>query len=127
MNQRNLIIWRTGYEGGDYKVEFTETESDKKAFREFETFIEITNGKLYLSEYASLTMAASYDHSKIPSNHQSKLFIPLTNGRYFVKVRQLFEPDSFEHDYETQFEIVMKRSSESATDKINKVYWIEKI
>jgi hypothetical protein len=123
MNRSNLIIWRTGYEGGDYKVEFNELESDKISFREFEAIIEITNGKLFLSEYGALTMAASYDSSKIPANHHSKLFIPLPNGKYSLKIKQLFEPDSFEFKYETQFEIVIKNHSKSNEDKKESIFW----
>lgn len=125
MNEVCFVIWRTGYDGGNFKVLFTENKSDRIAYREFTTFIDVTNEKLFLSEYASLTMAASYETSKIPAKHQSELFVPLKNGYYSVLIRQLYEPDSIDHKYEWQFEIVLSKKNRKQHNKVSKIPWFE--
>ncbi len=129
MKTNSFLVWRTGWEGGTWNVEFVTKESTKEAFREFSATVEVTDEKLYLTEYADLTMAASYEDEQIPSSHNSELFIKLENGMYSVKVRQLFNPDIDEEDIEEKlnFEIVISQSNEDniTQNDFNKIQWYQ--
>ncbi len=127
MNKGNFLIWRTGCEGGEWNVEIVSKPSDKKSFREFKSLIEVTNGKLYLTEYSDLTMAASYPDHKIPSKHNSDLFFEFENGIYDVTIRQLFNPDIDDEDIEdkTNFEIVVKSTGALKSNNFEKIQWYE--
>ena len=124
-NKKCMIMWRSGYEGDQWIVNFEQVKSDKVAFREFETQIEVTDKKLYLTEYADLTMAASYNDSKIPSKHNSALFINLENGLYNVLVRQLFNPDLDYSDIQEHFEIVLERVTEKSDIRTENIRWFD--
>ena len=127
MNHGHFLIWRTGYEGGTWNVDFVSEQSNKESFREFEAIIEVTDEKLFLTEYADLTMAASYPDQKIPSNHNSDLYFELSNGTYSVIVRQLFNPELNDESLEsrTNFEIVLKPSNTEQKNHFQKVKWFE--
>jgi len=124
-NKGNMIMWRTGYSGDKWIVNFEQEKSDKIAFREFETQIEVTDESLYITEYADLTMAASYEDSKIPSNHNSDLVINLENGIYNVLVRQLFNPDLDYSDIQEHFEIVLEKVTEKSNNGIDNIMWFD--
>ncbi|MDR2904595.1 MAG: hypothetical protein LBU73_01385 [Helicobacteraceae bacterium] len=123
MNKENLIIWATGMEGW-WTVAILDKATNKKAFREFDKSIVVTNGRLYLTNYENLTMAAQYAYEQIPAKHNSDLFIPLDNGRYIFTVRQMFDPEDYDYDPEgkVDFEIVIKLGNEP-TGKIENVFW----
>ena len=127
MNQGHFLIWRTGYEGGTWNVDFVFERSDADSYREFEATIEVTNEKLFLTEYADLTMAASYPEQKIPSTHNSNLYFELLNGLYSVTVRQLFNPelDDERLELKTNFEIVLTPSSAELTNNFKRVPWFK--
>ncbi|SMG54229.1 hypothetical protein SAMN05661096_04128 [Marivirga sericea] len=127
MNQGHFLIWRTGYEGGTWNVDFVSERSNQESFRDFEATIEVTDCKLFLTEYSDLTMAASYPKQKIPSNHNSELYHELSNGIYSVTVRQLFNPELDDENLEskTNFEIVLKPLDAELTNQFKKVQWFE--
>jgi len=122
-NKGCMIMWRTGYSGDKWIVNFEQEKSDKVAFREFESQIEVTDKKLFLTEYADLTMAASFENSKIPSYHNSNLFINLENGFYNVLIRQLFNPDTDYSDILEHFEIVFNKTKEKTKKQLDKITW----
>ena len=129
MNEGGFLIWRTGYEGGTWNVNFIDEQSNTTSFREFNAFIKVTDRKLYLTEYADLTMAASYPEHNIPSKHNSDLYYELENGVYSVTVRQLFNPELNDEELEnkTNFEIVIKPSDveNSKPNQFEKIEWYE--
>ena len=124
MNRENLIIWGTSMGGGEWIVAFLNKATNKKAFREFDKSIVVTNGQLYLTNYEDLTMAAAYANEKIPAKHNSDLIIPLENGRYVFTIRQMFDPDDYNYEAEgkVNFEIVIKLDN-NPTEKIENVFW----
>lgn len=122
-NKSCMIIWRTGYEGDEWIVSIEKEKSNKIAFREFESQIEVTDKRLFLTEYADLTMAASYERAKIPSKHNSDLCIELENGFYNVLVRQLFNPDKDYSDIVDHFEIVFSKSTIKVKNQLDKITW----
>ena len=127
MNKGNFLIWRTGYEGGEWNVDMVSKPSDKKSFREFKSLIEVTNGILYLTEYSDLTMAASYSDQRIPSKHNSDVFFELENGIYDITIRQLFNPDIDDEGMEekTNFEIVIETTKDIKANNFERIQWYE--
>lgn len=123
-NKGHLIIWRTGNEGDEWIVNIVNESTGRQSFREFEAQIEVTDKKLYLTEFADLTMAASYEDEKIPSNHNSELRIDLENGVFDVLIRQLFNPDLDHSNTEDHFEIVLKKTTNVRGNKLNKIPWL---
>lgn len=127
MNEGSFLIWRTGYEGGTWNVNFVNERSNEESFREFNSNIEVTDGKLYLTEYADLTMAASYPEHKIPSKHNASLYYELENGLYSITIRQLFNPELDDEELENNanFEIVIKPTDREISNKFEIIQWYE--
>lgn len=122
-NKGCMLMWITGYQGDKWNVNFPQIKSEKIAFREFESQIEVTDKGLYLTEYADLTMAASYKDSKIPSSHNSDLLINLNKGLYHVLVRQLFNPDLDYSAVQEHFEIVLYKTDKLTETHLDKITW----
>ncbi|MEM9527951.1 MAG: hypothetical protein AAGA31_15155, partial [Bacteroidota bacterium] len=113
MNAHHLLFWATGF-GNLWKVKIDAKPSTTNAYREAEGIIEVTDKKLYLTNYESLTMAAQFDDLKLPEKHLEDLVIELDNGSYLVQFKQLFNPD--EEDYnsnEINFEIALTEIEKS--------------
>ncbi len=124
MNNNNLILWSTGSENV-WTVNFVNKPSDKTSFREFYKTVEITNGKIFLTNYDDLAMAAQHADEKIPAKHNSDLFIPFDNGRHEFQIRQLFDPEDYKYDPDGQvnFEIVVQADTNKNVQQIDKVFW----
>ncbi|MDF2457475.1 MAG: hypothetical protein K0R51_3468 [Cytophagaceae bacterium] len=124
MNANAILVWQSNnIGGGNWKVEFTSTESNKVAHSEFTAVIEVTNGELYLADYTDLTMAAQYQEYKIPAAQHGHQKTPIENGKYLVKVKRLFNPDEELDEDEIAFEIVLTKTNEINTDPITEVFW----
>ncbi len=127
MNNRNIIFWSTGAQN-EWTVSFADRSSGKQAFREFTSAIEVTDGKLYLTNYEDLTMSAQFEDTKIPADHNSDLMVRIENGHYDLTVRQMFDPedndDNDDEDGKVNFEIVIQKT-EKGTGKIDSIYWWE--
>ena len=126
MNKGNLIIWATGSEN-QWNVDFLPGPSPHPAFREFTATIEVTTGRLYLSNYDDLTMAAQFADEKLPHPHQEVQYIELANGRYALTIRQLYDLEDVDFDAgnEPHFEIIAVPAGVSGTDPIEGIFWWE--
>ena len=124
MNNDNLILWSTGSENV-WTVNFVSRPSDIKSFREFYKTLEVTSGKIFLTNYEDLTMSAQYHDEKIPAKHNADLSIVLGNGRHEFQIRQLFDPedDDYEPEGKVNFEIVVRPDSSKKFQRIDKVFW----
>ena len=123
MNNHSILFWATGSEN-EWTVSFVGKASSKKSFREFTSTIQVTSGKLYLTNYEDLTMSAQFEDTKIPAKHNSDLIIKLENGLYNLTIRQLFDPDDYEAEGKVNFEVVMQKTeTETETEKIEKIFW----
>ena len=124
MNNNTLIIWATGSEN-QCTINFLDTFSDKKSFREFSKTIEVTNGQLFLTNYEDLTMAAQFADEKIPTKHNSELSIQLDNGKYEFIVRQLFDPKDYKYEAEgnVNFEVAIQPDTKRQVQRIDKIFW----
>ena len=126
MNAHHLLFWGTGFEN-TWTVSFVQHSSAKPSFQEFRGVIEVTNKKLFLTNYESLTMAAQFSSTKLPPAHMDNLFYELENGKYMLKIRQLFNPFSFQFDEKAiHFEIVVqqiKNMPELYKNKCANIFW----
>ncbi|MGG9963182.1 hypothetical protein [Ferruginibacter sp. SUN106] len=124
MNNDNLILWSTGSENV-WTVRFVNKPSDIKSFREFYKTLEVTSGKIFLTNYEDLTMAAQYHDDKIPAKHNADLSFDLDNGRHEFQIRQLFDPDDNNHQPEgkVHFEIVVQTDTSKKSQRIDKIFW----
>lgn len=123
MNNKNIIFWATGNQS-NWTISFLSKPDNKKYIREFISTINVTDGKLYLTNYDDLTMSAQFEDTKIPAEHNSDLVIKLENGLYNLTIRQLFNPEDYDYepDEKINFEIVIQKT-EKETEKIDKIYW----
>lgn len=124
MKQNNLIIWSTGIEGM-HTVSFLLQPSDVKPYREFSKNINVTNSRLYVSNYEDLTMAAQFEDEPIPSKHNSQFFTEVDNGYYNVTVRQLFNEDNCNEDGDIHFEIILEKVESEIDEVVQKVFWLD--
>jgi len=128
MRNNALIIWSTGLEN-TWTVRFSDRPTDATPFRQFEKVIEVTNGRLVLTNYEDLTMAAQFEDEKIPSRHNADLLVGLANGRYTATVRQMVHPDrSFDMPSgEVHFEIVLSPviSDGPVGKQVDDIFWSE--
>jgi len=124
MNNNNLIIWATGHEN-EWNVIFLDKPSENIPFREFSKTIHVTNGKLFLTNYEDLTMAAQFQEEKIPQTHNAELYINLDDGMYEFTIRQLFDPGDYDYIAQetTNFEVVIRPSFTEERPKTDKVFW----
>ena len=124
MNNDNLILWSTG-SANVWTIRFVSKPSDIKSFREFYKTLEVTSGKIFLTNYEDLTMAAQYSDEKIPAKHNAALSIDLDNGRHEFQIRQLFDPEDSNYDSEgkVNFEVVVQDYLDKNVQQVDKVFW----
>jgi len=92
MAARRLLIWGTGQEGS-WTVRVQLGPDTSQGFREVSGSIVSTKGRLLLTNYESLTMAAQYDDVRLPERHQADLVITVPPGAYRCRVVQHTEHD----------------------------------
>lgn len=121
MNNDSLIIWGTGQENY-WTVDVVVTPL-KAAFREFTKTIEVTSGRLYFTNYESLTMVASFAEEKLPQKHAAGDYFELPNGLYCVTVRQLCDPDDLDCAAEDDpgFEVIVTPAN--TRTKAEGIFW----
>jgi len=124
MNSNNLILWATDSER-EWNLTFVSESSNEKSFKEFNKTIQVTNGKLFLTNYTDLTMAATYADEKIPNRHGHNLLIELKNGQYEFKIRQLIDSISKGKSIirQTDFEIVVKQAADRSSQEVDQIFW----
>ncbi|CAA6830319.1 MAG: Unknown protein [uncultured Aureispira sp.] len=107
----HLLFWGTSVPNL-WTVRICNQASTQKAFQSFEGKINVTNSKLHLINYESITLAAHFEDEKLPNSDIEALYVPLENGVYTVHVRQLFDPEKEVLEEESLgFEIVLQKSS----------------
>ncbi len=128
MNAHHLLFWATGLEN-KWTVTITDQPPDKEAFREARAVIEVTDGKLYLTNYESLSMAAQFEKVRLPESHYQDAYIELNNGKYMAKIRQMFNPDAFDVKAAgPHFELVLmkiKKNKDLYKNNLKEIFWSE--
>ncbi len=92
MGRRELLIWGTGLEGW-WRVQIATAPSRAAAFRTIAGPIVSSAGRLLVTNYESLTMAAQVPDLALPEDHQEDLVVRVEPGTYACRVLQLFDPD----------------------------------
>ena len=100
MARRSLLIWSTGLEGC-WNVEVVLGSTTTQGFREVTGPLHVVGGHVLLSSYDSLTMAAQFNDVVLPEKHEQHLLLPISDGTYACRIVQLFDPDDFDFDSNT--------------------------
>ena len=89
--ERSLLIWSTGGEG-NWRVAISRTPVRQVGVREVVGTIEARSGKLFITSYDSLTMAAQFEDEKLPQPHEKDWYVPVELGIYRCRVLQMYDP-----------------------------------
>jgi len=93
MRLRRLLIWATGAEN-TWRVEIgAGVKPDDEPFRAIDGGIVTTEGRLLLTSYEALTMAAQFDDVRLPEEHQRDQLLRVTPGSYACAIAQRYRPD----------------------------------
>lgn len=126
INSHNIVFWSTGLEN-IWRVLIDDKQSGDKSFREEKSIIEVTNNKIHLINFETLTMAAAFKEIKLPEKHLQNLDYHTENGKYSVKIRQMYNPEIISQDpIKVHFEIILNRKSNMSNtwkNNVNKIYW----
>lgn len=122
----HILFWGTSVPNL-WTVRICDQESGQKAFQSFEGKIKVSNSKLHLINYESITLAAQFEDEQLPDSDLEDLHVKLDNGIYEVTIRQLFDPaQDFIEDESLGFEIVLQKSIDKASfpfNPFNELVW----
>ena len=93
MQEYSGLFWDTNLETS-WLVEVQTEKIDISGFREVSGSIKVTDGKLALLNYDSLTMLAQFEYQTI-EEHIKDNFFDLENGNYQIRIVQLFDPKTY--------------------------------
>lgn len=89
MAERHLLIWGTG-QAGCWTVAFSfEPRQTAGILREVQGSIISSKGRLCVTNYESLTMAAQFSEVRLPEDHQADLVLSVKPGSYSCRIAQL--------------------------------------
>ncbi|MFI2811514.1 MULTISPECIES: hypothetical protein [Microbulbifer] len=91
----SLISWGCSY--GNWIVKLVFGSSNEVGVRSFFSGLK-TNGKLLITTYDSLTMAAQFEDVSLPEAHEVERVIEVAPGSYRVTVIQCFKTEQAESD-----------------------------
>lgn len=107
-------------------VNFLQQPSSEKSYREFSKNINVTNSRLYVTNYEDLTMAAQFEDDAIPAKHNNQLFIEIDNGFCNVTIRQLSEEDNYNEEDGIHFEIILEKVESEIDESVQMIFWFDK-
>ena len=120
MRERHLLIWGTGMEHvWSIDVSFQPTRAE--GYREITSSIMSSQGRLLLTNYESLTMAAQFPDVILPQPHKREQVLSLSPGLYDCRIIQLLDPKSdalFEETISFICEFTRATSSRAAWSEI---------
>jgi len=93
MRERHLLIWGTGMEHF-WSIDVSFQPTDVAGFREVVGSITASQGRLLLTNYESLTMAAQFPEVTLPQSHEREQVLSVSLGPYDCRIIQLSDPDS---------------------------------
>jgi hypothetical protein len=92
MAEQRLLIWATGMEN-TWSVEVRTRDAPQRGFRDITGPIRCTRGRLLLTSYDSLTMAAQFPDVSLPEPHEREQIIHMDPGMYRCRIVQRHDPD----------------------------------
>jgi hypothetical protein len=93
MAERHLLIWSTGV-GNIWNIQVSFQPTGISGFREIVGSIKSSRGRLLLTNYESLTMAAQFSNVSLPQAHEQESVLEVQPGLYDCRVIQLSDPDT---------------------------------
>ena len=120
MQNRHLLIWGTGLEHV-WRIAVSLAPLTTTGFREVSGSISCSNGRLLLTNYESLTMAAQFADTRLPQRHEQDQIIQLPPGLYDCRIVQLSDPESstpFEEDTNFVYEITQTTTARETWSEI---------
>src|SRR6476619_1913529 len=91
MAERHLLIWATGV-ANLWKVQVSFLPTRASGFREVVGTIGSSRGRLLLTNYESLTMAAQFSDVSFPQAHERDGVLHVQPGLYDCRIVQLSDP-----------------------------------
>lgn len=120
MQERHLLIWHTGMEHM-WRVGVSFEAGEVWAFREVVGSIAASQGRLLMTNYESLTMAAQSPDVGLPQRHEQEQVLSVAAGLYDCRIIQLSDPASeasFEEPTNFIYELTKSASSKAAWTEI---------
>ncbi len=93
MRERHLLIWGTGLEHF-WSIDVSLETTGAAGFREVTGSITASRGRLLLTNYESLTMAAQFPDVSLPQAHEREQVLSVSPGLYDCRIIQLSDPES---------------------------------
>jgi len=93
MRERHLLIWGTGL-AHFWSIDVSFHPTKATGFREVTGSIAASQGRLLLTNYESLTMAAQYSDVRLPEAHEREQVLSVSPGPYDCRIIQLSDPES---------------------------------
>ena len=93
MRERHLLIWGTGMEHL-WSIDVSFRPITAAGFRETTGSIIASQGRLLLTNYESLTMAAQFPDIILPQAHERGQILSVSPGLYDCRIIQLSDPES---------------------------------
>lgn len=119
MRERQLLIWGTGLEHF-WSVDVSSHPSRVSGFREVTGSITASQGRLLLTNYESLTMAAQFPDVRLPQAHERGQVLSVSPGLYDCRIIQLSDPESdapFEEPVNFIYEVTQATSPRAIWSK----------
>ena len=91
MRRRSLLVWATSEHGGTWTVT---TDAPSRTGRSVTGTIVSTGGRLCLTDYESLTMAAQFPDVTLPEPHMADLVFEVPAGTLACTVTRYHDDDS---------------------------------
>lgn len=101
MRERRMLIWRSGAENL-WRVQVRLSTSAINGYRELTGPLTITNGRLLLTNYERLTMAAQFEDVALPEPENMDMLIPVPSGHYRCRIVQIDDPENEQDDPENE-------------------------
>jgi hypothetical protein len=112
MRDRHLLIWRTGMEHL-WQIDVSLQPTRTSGFREVIGSIAVSQGRLLLTNYESLTMAAQFSDVRLPMAHELARILRIPPGLYDCRIVQLSDPSSdapFKEPINFEYELTLTTS-----------------
>jgi hypothetical protein len=93
MHERHLLIWGTGLEHF-WTIDVSFHPTGASGFREITGSIAASQGRFLLTNYESLTMAASFPNVSLPRAHERGQVLSVPPGLHDCRIIQLSDPES---------------------------------
>ncbi|HVE78249.1 MAG TPA: hypothetical protein VNA89_05290 [Gemmatimonadaceae bacterium] len=93
MRERRLLLWGTGRED-TWRVRIEVQAAPPRGFREVSGPIVSSRGRLLLTNWEAVTMAATYADAPLPEPHEQELIVAVPPGAYRCTIVQLLDPEA---------------------------------